>query len=200
MKRILLVSAVLFSLVSHASDVERRLLVTFVSGGPIQFPNPSLRTLCGELKPYITALDGEIELVHNRDLAKRAPVDYSGYTHLAFIGHSLGGMEVHKLARMLGYNTNFAAILLITLDPVSNFFPGDQPAIRKPHRWLNVYSKKPYFHPRWKHQPYANWNNWYYLPHSQAKWMFVGRVRSEFMEFIGGPIQVQSHQDVCNFT
>ena len=220
MKKFIVVMLAALGLAGQASGEDRRALVMFVGGG-VGRGSTAVQDLCNKYEPLITELRGEIQLVHQADVPiwryfyspnTLSPHKFSKYTHLALVGHSLGGHAAYKLARMVTtHRGNSTSVLLVTLDPTRLGFLDTYRDIPNPHRWLNVHIPRNRRRSSgrliaWGHELNANRNYVFQSPyanrtgHYQIRALFqAGGVDQEVMDFIGQSTRLSSSKDICTY-
>lgn len=205
MKQFILVMIVLFGFVSHASDPERHSLVMFIGGGLAE--SPFMKNLCRAYEARISDQHGKVKLVRQSAVRIWNSHEYNKYTHIALVGHSLGGHAAYKLARTLVHDRNItASILLITLDPTKlGLFPNTYRDIPDPHRWLNAHLSERlrdgFKAIRWGHEPNANGNYLSHVRHNQVKRLFQEEeIDRNVMKFIGKSARPPSGRNNCDYS
>ena len=167
--------------------------VILIKGGFGSIENSSTRQLHDILKPDCKQYSIDIELLDNRPFLfagfrefEDAALGYkkAGYTHMALVGHSLGGAVAYRIARRL--LANGIAVRLVTLDATSvpTHWYREVPG---PHIWLNLHSRKPRIYNliRWGHEQKAYRNFHSYVRHTNAPGLFRP-MREWVMGYLGG--------------
>ena len=98
LKQFILVLIAVFGFVGQASGSDRRSLVMFISGG-IGQGNSVMRNLCNEYESRISARNGKAILIRQSAVNIWDSSKNKDYTHIALVGHSLGGHTAYRLAK-----------------------------------------------------------------------------------------------------